>query len=87
MELLQRIEKLEKQVQQIQKQIRKRAVERKLELKEKFDIHDRAQNLVREFEAMRIEDTPLNASQIQELKTIIKCFAELVDYALGVKFP
>jgi len=87
MELLQRIEKLERDMKQIKKQLRKKVEERKLTLKEKLDIHDRAQNLVREFEAMRIEDTPLNASQIQELKTIIKCFAELVDYALGVKFP
>jgi hypothetical protein len=85
--LLQRIEKLEKEMRQIKNSLRKKSEERKLKLKEKFDIHDRAQNLLREFEAMRIEDTSLNTGQISELKTIINCFVELVDYALGKDFP
>jgi hypothetical protein len=82
-----RLEKLEKEMEQIKGSLRKKTEERKLKLKEKFDIHDRAQNLLREFEAMRIEDSPLNAAQINALKTIVKCFIELVDYALGVEFP
>jgi hypothetical protein len=85
--ILLRVQKLEKEMEQIKNSLRKKAEEHKLKLKEKFDIHDRAQNLLREFEAMRIEDAPLNAAQISELKTIIKCFVELVDYALGKDFP
>jgi hypothetical protein len=85
--LLQRIEKLEKEMEQVKNSLRKKVEERKLKLKEKFDIHDRSQNLLHEFESIRIEDTPLNASQINQLKTIIKCFVELVDLALGVEFP
>ena len=83
----QRIEKLEKEMEQVKNSLRKKAEEHKLKLSEKFDIHDRSQRLLSEFEAMRIEDTSLNASQINQLKTIIKCFVELVDYALGKDFP
>jgi hypothetical protein len=86
-DVLQRIEKLEKEMEKVKNSLRKKAEEHKLKLSEKFDIHDRSQRLLSEFEAMRIEDTSLNASQINQLKTIIKCFVELVDYALGKDFP
>jgi len=89
--MLFRIENLEKQVEEIHKLLRKKAEERKLKLNEKFSIHDRAQNLKREFEAMRIEDSPFWEDKdlqykISELKTIIKYLVELVDYALGKDF-
>jgi len=86
-EMLSRLEKLEKEVDQIKKRLQTLIIYHEKKLGDKFDTHDRARNLLSEFEAMRIEDTPLNAAQISELKTIIKCFVELVDFALGVKFP
>jgi len=86
-DITKRLEKLENEFVTVRQQLRKKAEEHKLKLSEKFDIHDRSQRLLSEFEAMRIEDTSLNASQINQLKTIIKCFVELVDYALGKDFP
>jgi hypothetical protein len=87
--LLERIEKLEKEMEQIKNSLRKKAEERKLKLSEKFDIHDRKENLIREFEAMNISNTWTFPSwkDFEELKTIIKCLGELVDYALGKDFP
>jgi len=86
-DITKRLENLENEFVTVKQQLRKKAEEHKLKLKEKFDIHDRSRNLLSEFEVMRIEDTPLNASQISELKTIVKCFVELIDHALGVEFP
>jgi predicted nuclease with TOPRIM domain len=85
-DITRRLEHLENEFVTIKQQLRRKAEEHKLKLKEKFDIHDRAQRLLSEFEMMRIEDTPLNAAQVNELKTIVKCFVELVDSALGVEF-
>lgn len=85
-DITRRLENLENEFVTVKQQLRKKAEERKLKLKEKFDIHDRSRNLLSEFEVMRIE-APLNAAQISELKTIVKCFVELIDHALGVEFP
>jgi predicted nuclease with TOPRIM domain len=86
-DITKRLEHLENEFATVKQQLRKKAEEHKLKLKEKFDIHDHSRNLLSEFEAMRIEDTAMNAAQINELKTIVKCFVELVDSALGVDFP
>jgi hypothetical protein len=82
-----RLEKLEKDVENVKTQIRKKAEKQKLTLQEKFDIHDRAKNLVAEFESMQVDTWTVTKYHIDELKTIIKCFAELIDHALGVEFP
>ena len=78
-DITQRLEKLENEFVMVKQQLRKKAEEHKLKLKEKFDIHDRAQRLLSEFEDMGLDK--------EELKTIVKCFVELVDSALGVEFP
>jgi hypothetical protein len=85
--ILARLEKLEKEMEQIQNSLRKKVEERKLKLVEKFDTHDRAQNLLREFEAMGLDEAAIPTKHKEELKTIIKCLVELVDSALGVEFP
>jgi hypothetical protein len=74
-----RLEKLEQDMENVKKQMRKKAEKQKLTLQEKFDIHDRSRRLLSEFEDMGLDK--------EELKTIVKCFVELVDSALGVEFP
>jgi sugar-specific transcriptional regulator TrmB len=85
LEIEERLQKLEKDVEELKQKIPRKLAEHRLRLKEKFDIHDRARNLLSEFEVMKLEEvTPKN---LEELKTIIKCLANLVDDALGVEFP
>jgi len=79
-----RVKKLENDLVQVKKQQRKRGEITKLTLKEKFSIHDRAQNFVRQFETTTWIVTP---EQYKELKEIVTYLAKLVDNALGVKFP
>jgi len=85
--ILLRLEKLEKNMEQVKNSLRKKAEKQKLTLQEKFDIHDHAQRLLSEFEAMGLEEAALTTAHKEELKTIVKCFVELVDSALGVEFP
>jgi sugar-specific transcriptional regulator TrmB len=78
------MKKLEDDVIQIKKQLRKRREITKLTLKEKFSIHDRAQNFIRQFETTTWMVPP---EQYKELKEIVTYLSKLVDNALGVKFP
>ncbi len=97
-DILSRLEKLEKNMENIKKQIRKKAKKQKLTLQEKFYINDSAQNLLREYEVMESNikttafgvpatESILTIAHKEELKTIIKCYNELIDHALGVEFP
>lgn len=93
------IEQVEKRLQLIEKRLERTAKERELSLKEKFSIHDRKEGLVRWFEAMMSdipdEDvffvksgfTDMKKAPIKHLKEIVKNLSDLVDNALGVKFP
>jgi sugar-specific transcriptional regulator TrmB len=79
-----RVKKLEDNMAQIQKQLKRRREITKLTMKEKLAIHDRAQNFVRQFETTTWMVSP---KQYKELKEIVTYLAKLVDNALGVKFP
>jgi len=98
--LIQRVDNLEKQLKQIRKRLKPLAEKRKLTLKEKFSIHDRSRRLYDEFETWvngmpdEVSVTWLTGStmttvnaNIKQLKQIVKALTELVDYALGVKYP
>lgn len=76
-----RVENLERKVARIETRLRKKVEERKLDLKEKFRLHDRAQRLLMEFEAQR------HFWKYEEMKKLVKNLVDLVDVALGVKFP
>ena len=86
-DIIKRLEHLENEFVTVKQQLHKKAEERKLKLKEKFDIHDRAKNLVAEFENMQVDTWTVTKFHVDELKTIVKCFAELIDHAIGVEFP
>lgn len=79
-----RLEEIEKRLDHIEKKLRKRAEKRKMDLKEKFRLHDRAQNILRRFETTT---WMVNPEQYKDLQEIVKEFAKLVDVALGIKFP
>lgn len=99
-QLTQRVDNLEKQLRQIRKRLKPIAEKHKLTLKEKFTIHDRSQRLYSEFENWvngmpdEVSATWMTGSTIEtvnvnirQLKQIVKALTELVDYALGVKYP
>jgi len=99
-ELIRRMDKLEKQLQQFQKRLKTLTERHKLTLKEKFNIHDRSQRLYSEFEAWVngmpdevtvtwMTGTTINSLNvnIRQLKQTVSALRELVDYALGVKYP
>ncbi|MBA7489859.1 hypothetical protein ES702_00393 [subsurface metagenome] len=84
----------------IEKKLQKRIKERKMDLKEKFRLHDRAQSLLRQSDERKGEwlgmypavspfPSPRNKVDAfyKDLQEIIKELAKLVDVALGVKFP
>jgi len=98
-EISRKIEKIEERLTLIEKRLEKTVKERELTLKEKFAIHDHAQGLVRWFEAI-MTDIPdedvwfcksgfldMKKASVKEIKEIIKGLSDLVDNALGVKFP
>jgi len=99
MSSLEKIENIEKRLSLIEKRLERTAKERELTLKEKFSIHDRAQGLIRWFEAIMTnipdEDvffvksgfTDMRKASIKDLKEIVKNLSDLVDNALGVRFP
>jgi len=97
------LDEIEKRLTLLEKRLEKTTKEHELTLKEKFAIHDHAQGLIRWFEAIMTDVPEENVwfcqmssekglieakkAQIKELKEIIKNFSNLVDNALGVKFP
>ena len=81
-----RIQKIEDRLDHIEKKLKKQIEERKIDLKEKFRLHDMAQNLLRQFEASHLQ-LLLGEPDYDDLKKIIENLAKLVDVALGVKFP
>lgn len=97
-----RLAQMDKDIELIKKKLRKSVEERRLDLKEKFRIHDYAQGLVRWFdeivaglldeENVWFATTPgdtLNMKKIsiKHLKEIVYSLAKTVDSALGVTFP
>ena len=80
--LLPRIENIEQRLDRIEKKLRKQVEERKIDLKEKFRLHDYAHNLLRQF-----EQTYVLNPESTDIKEIVKNLVNLVDVALGVKFP
>jgi len=102
-EIERRLSDIEKRQVHIEKQLEKTVRERELTLKEKFLIHDKAQGLLRWFEEIVAEVPhenvwfcqmnqehgylQLKRAPIKDLKEIVKNFTDLVDNALGVKFP
>jgi len=82
---LKRLENIEKRLDRIEKRLEKTEKERELTLKEKFTVHDCAQGVREWFEkvVVNVSDDTL----AKELREIVNRFSELVDKALGVKFP
>jgi len=85
-DFLAKLNAVEQRLDRLERRIRKQVEERKLDLKEKFRLHDRAQALLQHFEQIDAE-LFLSNKLAEELKQIVKSLAELVDVALGVKFP
>jgi len=84
--ILARLEKIEQRLDRIDKKLRKQAEERKMDLKEKFRLHDRAQTLLRQFEEIYSINHVFNPEK-DNPHEIVKNLVNLVDVALGVKFP
>jgi len=94
-----RLDRIEKDVEIIKKSLRKKVEERKLTLKEKFLLHDRAVVLLQQFEHIvsgvpnedvsfywvRGETLEEKKFDVKDLKEIVKSLANLVDCALGTK--
>jgi tRNA A58 N-methylase Trm61 len=76
-----RVTILENDIRQIKENLRKKTERIALTLKEKFSIHDHAQNLLAEFE--EIPDVT-NLTCHDQLQKIIKSLESLVDNALGI---
>ena len=74
--------KIEQRLDRIEKKMKKQVEERKIDLKEKFRLHDRAQTLLNQLEAL-----PDYGAFHSEVDEIVKNLVKLVDVALGVKFP
>jgi len=96
-----RLQKIEHRLDRIEIRLRKKVEERKIDLKEKFRLHDRAQGLLRQFEEIypimrddwflpsdtKLIDQLSRQFTKKDLKEIVKSLVELVDVCLGVKFP
>lgn len=79
------LENLEKRVSTLEKKLKIYIVKRDANLAEKFRLHDRSQNLLREFESMHVPlNRQLSTVEAEQLKTIVLCLVKLVDNALGV---
>lgn len=91
------IEEIKQRLTALEEKQRKIIKERELSLKDKFDIHDRAQGLVRWFEeitgGVASQDVWIGnylngkKTSVKDLKEIVRGLSRLVDNALGVKFP
>ena len=85
--LLPRIEKVEQRLDRIEKKLKKQVEERKMDLKEKFRLHDYARNRLRQFETRQSHLQLVLGQDYKDIKEIVENLVKLVDVALGVKFP
>lgn len=84
-DFIQRFESIEKRLDRIEKRLHKAEKIEKLTLKEKFTLHECARDLHEWFEQVVI--TISDETLAKDLREITNRFLELIDKALGVRFP